>query len=98
MDGQTPFDGTRNSLHLRNRMNNMSQVPGGEQRSSLDFNGNIGRGALSPGNTTGNAGGGGRFNFNNQFGDNFNGKTGAPVNYVMQPEEDDRLNENSEQE
>ena len=97
MDGQTPFDGTRFSVNQRNRMNNMSQVPGGEQRSSLDFNGN--RGALSPGNQTGTVGrGGNRFNLNNGFPDNFNNKTGAPVNYVMQPEEDDRMNEHSDEE
>ena len=95
MDGQTPFDGTRFSVNHRNRMNNMSQALGADHRSALDFQG--ARGALSPGNQTGTVHGGGSNRFQGGFGDNFNNKTGAPVNYVMQPEEDDRMNEHSDE-
>ena len=63
-------------------------MPGEGQRSALDVINERGyRGALSPGNHTGKHGSGGGLMLDN-FGDNRNGKTGAPVDYVMQPEND----------
>ena len=64
-------------------------MPGGAYRSRLDgMNGRGVMNAFSPGNITGNPDGQ-QLMFNSHLGDDRNNKTGAPVNFVMQPDEDD---------
>ena len=74
-----------NRFSMRNRLaNNLTSVTPGGNRNVSNFMGSIELGAKSNGNQTGKNRGnddmGGRGGFD---------KTGAPVNYIMEPEQDE---------
>ena len=80
-------DGSHLRFGVRNRLNNLSVAAGGAGRDSSSMGvGNMRQGTLSPGNlTSANAGGGLQGG-----GDHFQfDKTGAPVNILMAPEQED---------
>ena len=75
----------------RARTNNVSMVPQGrEQRSSLGLGSGLRHhGTLSPGGRSQDERGKQMFHSQLDSGRRGNDKTGAPVNFVMQPEGDD---------
>ena len=85
IDGASGIDGSNRNIDIqRSRMNNQSQAPGGIGRSSFALD-SMNRGVLTPGNKSNQE----KLNFQmNSMRDDRNTKTGAPVDYVMQPEDD----------